>query len=782
MPPSIISSSNNTPSRYPHHPSQPLKTAKDDFSPGASRPNTMTRTVDLEATIEEWVNGLTSPLSTPSERIIILNDIEKMLVTVSDPSRRTMATFLPSVNQTTAMFWALQATAGYSLAEVLLAHVYRLHLDLERENEVCKASEVSMPSGSSCSLDSHSTNLQGLGLEPAVCSPKLHPNASHAMSDVQRQRVHLIVSEICIAITILQGLTLCSKASKRITQRKSALELLLQIALAEYCTSLLPPILCPTPASAALTPTSPSFALPHSPSTPTNSSSFSSSPSKKPAPEGANDAPLSLPSGFALDLLMCILVDSDVAQERFSDMGGIHQIVQLSHKCADTVTTPASTPTTATSPSFAQAVARSSHVTALKQTDLLCLEFRYFWSQLLQQGERASRRSSLEGIASAATSFYSAAEDAGESTTPKASPKKRVSRVNLREQRKEQEEKEAAGETPKATARRRVVAPTTVRATSEEAPSRPRASRDDSEMPARGVSGSPRKLRHSASVAELRQKPVSLSKSSVTPPPVPPLPTLPTTDSPLSYTSDALASSRRHRQATTRPSTSTSDSRPLSRNDRKEDRVRRSTVSEANPAPPALPSRDEGNERQRLSKFNASRPGMSSRDRPRIPSPLKARTPAQEVAELEDRIRRKQALASQQAIPYRRLRSSTTSTPFDAAAARQGMGREPTEPIDADENRNPFHAAAVDMFAGSKGRVSGEGLVSSASQRSGGMASAASAVFGSSGGYSNERTSLSRIPPSPAVRRAQLARARSLSPTKLSLPFTPTPAAALRDV
>ncbi|CDS00248.1 hypothetical protein [Sporisorium scitamineum] len=728
----------------------------------------MSRSIDLEATIEEWVNGLTSPLSTSSERIGILNHIEKTLVAVTDPARRTTANFLPSVNQTAAMFWALQATAGYSLAEVLLAHVYRLHLDLERENELCKASEISlMPLGSSLSLDSSSSaKVQGLGIEPAVSSPHLRTNASHGMSDVQRQRVLSTVSEICIAITILQGLTLCSKASKRITQRKSTLELLLQIVLAEYCTHLLPPVLCPTPASPALTPTTPSFALPHSPSTPINNSS-SSSPSKKTATETTNDAPLSLPSGFALDLLMCILVDSDLAQERFTDMGGIHQIVQLSHKCADTVTTPASTPTTATSPSFAQAVARSSHVIALKQTDLLCLEFRYFWSQLLQQGDGASRRSSLEGVALAATSFHSAAEDAAESTTPKASPKKRVSRANLREQRKEQDEKEGAAETPKATTRRRVVAPTTVRATSEEAPSRPRSARDDSETGAR--SGSPRKLRHSASVAELRQKPVSLSKSGVSPPPVPPLPTLPTTDSPLSYASDA-ASLSRHQRQTARPSTP--DSRPHSRNDRKEERVRRSTVSEANPAPP---SRDDADQQQRLGRFQASRPGMSSRDRPRIPSPLKARTPAQEVAELEDRIRRKQALASQQAIPYRRLRSSTTSTPFEAGAARQSRGREvaAVEPVVVDENRNPFNAAETDAV---KERLSGERLVPSVSQRSG-MSSAASAVFGSSGGLGNERSSLARIPPSPAVRRAQLARARSLSPTKLSLPFASTTAA-----
>ncbi|KAJ9474194.1 hypothetical protein PHBOTO_004252 [Pseudozyma hubeiensis] len=732
----------------------------------------MSRTPDLEAMAEEWLTTLTSPLSTPTERINVLNEIEKTLVAVTDPARSATADFLPPVNQTASVFWALQATAGYSLAEVLLAHVYRLHLDLERENELNQVSQEPTTSASiSRDLSTSSSKLQGLGL--GVASPsQTHGRASpHAMPEVQRQRVHSTVSEICIAITILQGLTLCSKATRRITQRKSALELLLQIVLADYCTQLLPPILSPS----SLSPTNASFALPHSPATPTSISSSSSSstyssPSKPPSMETTTDAPLSLPSGFALDLLMCILVDSDVAQERFSDMGGIHQIVQLSHKCADTVTTPASTPVTATSPSFAQAVARSSHITALKQTDLLCLEFRYFWSQLLHQADPASRRSSLQGVTSAATSFYSVAEEPAESATPKASPKKRASRADLRAQRKAQEEKETIVETPKATTRKRVVAPTTVRATSEEAPTRPSSARTESAV----ASGSPRKLRQSTSVAELRKKPSTLSRSNVSPPPVPALPstTRTTTESPKSYNSDPLGASRRQRLSTARPSTS--DSRPQSRTERKEERVRRSTVSEAVPVPP-VPTDQAGKQETELNKFNASRPGMSSRDRPRIPSPLKARTPAQEVAELEERIRRKQALASQQAIPYRRLRSSTTSTPFDVSSgggARHGRSRDASSIADVDENRNPFSTAAnvaTTEAIGMKARIAGEENVTpSVSQRSS-LSSAGSTrtSLGSLG-------SAARIPPSPAVRRAQLARARSLSPKKLSLPMTPT--------
>lgn len=755
----------STRSRQHSHPSSHLISGIDHFSVGASRPNTMSRSIDLETITEEWLNGLTSPLSTAEERINILNDIEKTLVAVTDPSSSATASFLPPVNQTAAVFWALQATAGYSLAEVLLAHVYRLHRDLEHENEVCQAYELSITrSARSHSVDAQrhsSSKVHGLELEADVLSPHAGHTSPHTMPEMQRQRVHSAVSEICIAITILQGLTLCSKATKRITQRKSALELLLQIVLADYCTQLLPPILSPS----TLPSTSPTFDLSHSPATPTSktSSSPSTLASKKPSSESTDDAPLSLPSGFALDLLMCILVDSNMAQERFTDMGGIHHIVQLSHKCADAVTTPASTPVAASSPSFAQAVARSSHITALKQTDLLCLEFRYFWSQLLQQGEAVSRRSSLQGVSLSTTSSHDAAQGPAESTTPRASPRKRVSRADLRQQQRAQEQKDASGETPKATSRRSIVAPTTARATSEEAPCRHSSSRIESAS----ASGSPRKLRHSASVAELRKKPRSLSKSD-SPPPVPTLPRR-TTESPMSYSQDPLAMTRRHQQSTSRPSTG--DTRPPSRTERKDERVRRSTVSEAYSA---LSSEDA----QPLGKFNASRPGMSSRDRPRIPSPLKARTPAQEVAELEDRLRRKQAVASQQAMPYRRLRSSTTNTPFEASsggAARQSRGGESAmvaQKLDADENRNPF-SDVVRV----KPSLSGESgsATQFVSQRSG-MSNTASSVFGSH----NERTNLSssgtaaaRIPPSPAVRRAQLARARSLSPTKLSLAMVP---------
>lgn len=710
-PPIILACNNNTPTQsrqHPHH-----SAAQDHFSPGASRPNIMTRTVDLESTIEEWVDGLTSPLSTSPERISILNEIEKTLVTVTDPRRKSSNSLLPFLDQSAAMFWALQATAGYSLAEVLLAHIHRLHLDLERENEICKASQQ------------HSS--QDYGLLASASSSRL---GSHGATDVQRQRVHGTVSEMCIAITILQGLTLCSKVSKRITQRKSALELLLQIVLSDYCTQLLPPILSPN------TPTSSSFTLPDSPPTPTTSS-----PSKSNT-DTANDAPLSLPSGFALDLLMCILVDSPLAQERFTDMGGIHQIVQLSHKCADTVTTPASTPVSVTSPSFAQAVARSGLVTALKQTDLLCLEFRYFWSQLLQEGEKERRPSQGRVISRAPERVESVVEEVVGANTPKASPRKRVSRTILREQRKAEEEEKV---TPKATVRRRV-APITTRATSEEAPSRPSSSRTDST--AAGLSGSPRKLRHSTSVAELRKKPSILSRAGTSPPPLPPLPTA-VTESPITFKPDPLVHSRRERTA--RPSTS--DSQSSLPRERKEG-ARRSTFSDA----PTAPSHQPEDHQRGGRNFNPSRPGMSSRDRPRIPSPLKARTSAQDVADQAVRLRRYQELAKSQAIPFRRLRASTMSTPFDP----------PQE--DGDENRNPF--ASSENVVRSRGS-SEVPLTPSTSQRSGGMSSANSTSCGGEKG----RSSLSgsgagmKIPPSPAVRRAQAARARSLSPVKMGLPL-----------
>ncbi|GAC74917.1 hypothetical protein PANT_13c00061 [Moesziomyces antarcticus T-34] len=738
-----------------------FSTARDHFSPGSSRPNAMSRSIDLEATVEAWLDALNSPLSTPSERTSTLNDIERLLVNLTDPSSRSSA--LVGLDHA-ATFWSLQATAGFSLAEALMALVYRLHLDLHREHEL----QATHASSSLYAATDAARPLDGLGIQMSKAHNKQAKMSVRSMSEAQHQRLHATVSELCIAITILQGLTLCSTASKRIMRRKSSLELLLQIVLADYCTQLLPPVLMP--ASQALTPTSPSFSLPPTPSTPASSSSSSPSKSSVTASSSADsvaEAPLSLPSGFALDLLMCVLVDSQEAQDRFAEMGGIHQIVQLSHKCADTVTTPVSTPVTATSPSLrdvaATSAARSGHIVALKQTDLLCLEFRYFWSQLLNS--EPARRASLDnvaGINSAATSFYSVmdppstvlveAETAAEPSTPKASLRKRASRRMLGGS------ETPLVETPKA--RGRVQAPSSTRATSEEAPSR------TLDQQAGAVNASPRRLRHSTSVAELRKKP-SVAKSM---PPVPPLPVLESTVS-VAVKPDAASSERRF--ASRRPATSGSGSasvRPsasaLPGGGQLGERVRRSTVSEASTA-------DGGPDRI---KFSPTRPGMSSRERPRIPSPLKPRSAAQQAAELDTQ-RRADALTNQ-AIPYRRLRASTASTPFsptdNVAAAHR----------DADaENCNPFSTAHTQAKPQQEARtqlrskrsahmlrespqpmadvVAGAGSMRRSDTRVGMVPSESAYSLGVGSGPV-------KLPPSPAVRRAQLARARSLSPTKLT--------------
>ncbi|SNX85740.1 related to Don3 interacting protein [Melanopsichium pennsylvanicum] len=732
-PPIISTSTTPTQSRF--------TTPKQDFSPGLSRPNSMTpRNVNLESRFEEWINGLTSPLSTASERISVLNDIEKTLVKITATESGMK---LVGLNQTST-FWALQAAAGFNLTQVLLAHVYRMHLELERENESIRSSIMA---ASGC---------------------------ASIITESLRQRVHLSVSEVCISIAILQGLTLCSGSNKRIASRKSSLELLLCIVLADYCTQLLPCILCP---ASPLTPTSPAFpGAPTCPATPTITTA--SSP-RKPKPN-PTDAPLSLPSGFALDLLMCILVDSPTAQERFSDMGGIHQIVQLSHKCADTVTTPTSTPTLT---DLTQAAARSSHITALKQTDLLCLEFRYFWSQVLDSESRLS--SSLETMTSkartASTAFDNVNRDGQGSRTPKASPSKRASRKDLR------------GETPKASLKK------TTRATSEEAPTRPSSSRDE-------IQGNPsRKLRHSTSVAELRKKSSSLARSTSAVPPLPSIPTKHPSDSPISIKpeTDVLSSvssplsSRRHRQPLTtsasRPTTSEIGSQVLSTSSvfgerRQDDRLRGSTVSEA-PISAAVAAAvvTEPNLRLAERKFVPNRPGMASRDRPRIPSPLKRRTPEQEAAErLEAQVLGKdsKASAAQHAISYRRLRSSTISTRFDGGESEQRAGGTRAIMGDGDvENCNPFSAITITRnFGGDqmeKIRRSPTSLINETITAVGGSASRSTNMQSATSGFSITNDSgsslfsgmsMARIPPSPAVRRAQMARARSLSPTKLCLP------------
>ncbi|KAJ1024970.1 hypothetical protein NDA18_004256 [Ustilago nuda] len=674
MPQAILSRS-STPTQC----STRFSTAHDHLGGGIWRPNnsiSLPRTLNVELAIEGWLDALTSPLFTSSERIAVLNDIEKTLVKVTDSSAR--AGGLVGLDHS-ATFWALQATAGYNLAEVLLGHVYRLHLELERADEANKAP---LSNGSSS--------------QQQTC----------ATSEAQQLRIRSTTSEICIAITILQGLTLCSRATQRISSRKSCLELLLQIVLADYCTQLLPPILIPAATSTTR------------PATPNSST--------------AAEAPLPLPSGFALDLLMCILVNSQVAQERFTDMGGIHQIVQLSHKCADTVTTPASTPaSTPTKSSFGDVAGRASYVTALKQTDLLCLEFRYFWSQVLNSHASSGRRGSEEA---------NAGRMAKESTTPKASPRKRASRRDLSGQGM------GGGATPKAPrSERRTTAQETksIRATSEEAPSRPTLSQQGQSAVA-----SPRKLRHSKSVAELGSKPRSSEMPPVSPAPsAAPAPSLPSCFCPSS--SDLLTSKKRQIRPSTSGSTCTSTSaRSPQRTEQRH--VRRSTVSEVKP--------------EMQTKYGA-RPDRSSGDRRRIPSPLKPRTRVQEAAEFEQRQGKQEKCTQQQGIPYGRLGCSTTSPPcflFHTTDTQHQIDRMAGADV---ENQKPFQAM---------GLVEKKSWVERVATPPSKPFRGSSEEFGALSA-SPSRTSLgvmgvrAILPPSPAVRRAQMARARSLSPTKLSL-------------
>jgi hypothetical protein len=263
-----------------------------------------------------------------------LNAIEMALIDFARPASSTLGGF---DTERSSMFWTLQAVSGYNLADVLISHLYRLHLDLVREDQLYHDVTLGMDAGASL------TEQDGQGLW---------------LGEAQRQLLHYTVAEIGVSITILQGLTLCTAAAKRIMQRKSSVELLLQIVLADYCLRLLPPVVAPAAASAGES-------------------------------HADHQVSLSLPSGFALDLLMCVLVDNRLAQERFAEMGGLQQIVQLSHKCADSVTQPLRL---AETPSSLQAHEFGSRTLAYKQTDLLCLEFRYFWVQLLRAEGSAGGR------------------------------------------------------------------------------------------------------------------------------------------------------------------------------------------------------------------------------------------------------------------------------------------------------------------------------------------------------------------------------------------------------
>ena len=144
----------------------------------------------------------------------------------------------------------------------------------------------------------------------------------------------MLAAEACTVLTLLQGLALSHAPSKRICIRKAWIELLLAIVLAHYSTSA---------AVAAAT-----------------------------AAAGTT-----LPSLFALDMLMCILVDSPHAQATFQHIGGLQQIVHLSHRCAEAVANGAQP-----NPLDRD---RGPLLRALKQTDIHCLEFRFFYAQITRQ-------------------------------------------------------------------------------------------------------------------------------------------------------------------------------------------------------------------------------------------------------------------------------------------------------------------------------------------------------------------------------------------------------------
>ncbi|PWY96921.1 hypothetical protein BCV70DRAFT_101874 [Testicularia cyperi] len=782
---------------------------------------------DLEDEIESWVETLCSPLSTSTERIEVLNTIEKSLVSYAGPTRSSSSRMRSTVPSgligldPAATFWALQGVAGYNLAEVLLSLIFRLHLDLIREDQSLRAATTAASSGTRKTSSSQSSTSQygttggsnaGLGLGLDLGSPR-SSSMEPSLSPQQRQRLQQTVTETCIAITILQGLTLCNSATSRIMQRKSSLELLLSVVLGEYCIGVLPPLLVQQ-CSAPNTPTTPTF-------------------------DPATDPALSLPSGFALDLLMCVLVDNQTARDRFEDMGGIQQIVQLSHKCADSVTN-------APSSSTSHHVMTNQHsrevIMALKQTDLLCLEFRYFWSQLLKATAAngpasdpllaaatssrtpTSRRNTQTSPESDAASIY--IDAVSQPSTPRAHAKAPVDAFDLKTTASEN-----VNDTPKAT-HRRVTAPLASTISEHGLATMAEQTRSSGQPGRSSPSKQPlsRRLRQSASTAELRSKAAT----------------------------DTAILSKVSRQAQTPPEMSSSRGEHSGQ-------IARVAISSSTSA---LVEQRRGKESRRNSKAESGGSGqlddqagsafkmpriplgMSSRERPRIPSPLKPRSlvsprPATSSGSGSGSGGTGMPFAStstqtQMAPGYRRLRAATSaSVQAPASSASASAGISPLSPhftmekdMEDRENRNPFARTPATLSSQSAKPVSlrnDDGRPSSTSalgsrhshpscgsnpeqtvepvtptdrmptspgktglemakqtprsklgmsdsinslETSSGLPTTSSSVSTLGVGVGVGVGSQIRIPPSPAVRRAQLARARSLSPSKLGLGVT----------
>ncbi|KAN0061402.1 hypothetical protein ACQY0O_006249 [Thecaphora frezii] len=267
----------------------------------------------MDLRIVAWCDSLAAPLSTTSERQATLQQIEHFIASLfCQPSATHPLPLLEHIDPATHSAF----WQLQSLAGYNLAETLLHHL---ARLHILLQQELAL-----------FQLAQGL----RTASGSTYP-------ETEKQRVQGLAAEACTALTLLQGLSLSNQATKRICQRKSWMELFLSVALSDYSTDLLP-----------------------------------SMQSVSGTTLDAADSPLSLPSVFALEMLMCILVDSKPVQDTFNEIGGLQQIVQLSHRCGEAVSA-----ALGSGPSLKHHMSKSQ-LEALKQTDLHCLEFRYFVGQL----------------------------------------------------------------------------------------------------------------------------------------------------------------------------------------------------------------------------------------------------------------------------------------------------------------------------------------------------------------------------------------------------------------
>ncbi|PWN48903.1 hypothetical protein IE53DRAFT_380977 [Violaceomyces palustris] len=301
--------------------------------------------------VATWLSRLHSPTSTSQDRLHTLKSIESRLAKVlgaTEDSRGEPKVGQKSASSTTHTriknrghdilhqvqsfsFWSLQEVAGHNLAENLLSNLSRLHLSLHQHQQI----------------------LQNQRFE--------RQQDALVVETERLQEIHSLSIEACACLDLLQGLSLSHKHSRSICQRRGWLELILAMTLADYNLTLLPRTLRELNERNNLDP--------------------------------SHSQQQTSPSIFALSTLMCFLADSEKAMHMFDEIGGPARVSELSNKCGEIISSglikddhrlgPA---TRGERASGLEQEGGECILKVVKEIDLACLEFRYFYGLLCKNG------------------------------------------------------------------------------------------------------------------------------------------------------------------------------------------------------------------------------------------------------------------------------------------------------------------------------------------------------------------------------------------------------------